>query len=178
MHQPDPNHLVVLVDGSSYLFRAYHGLPPLTTRDGHPTGALHGVIKMLAKLYDDHQPAYFGVVFDAPGKTFRHELYPAYKAHRPPMPDDLRVQIEPLHRLIEALGFPLIIEPGVEADDVIGTLAMQALAEHYQVVISSGDKDMAQLLTHADITLLDTMKNAVTTTCLSDSPAVTLSMRS
>ena len=164
MHQPDPNHLVVLVDGSSYLFRAYHGLPPLTTRDGHPTGALHGVIKMLAKLYDDHQPAYFGVVFDAKGKTFRHDLYPAYKAHRPPMPDDLRVQIEPLHRLIEALGFPLIIEEGVEADDVIGTLAMKALAEHYQVVISSGDKDMAQLLTHADITLLDTMKNAVTTT--------------
>ena len=164
MHQPDPNHLVVLVDGSSYLFRAFHGLPPLTNRDGHPTGALHGVIKMLAKLYDDHQPAYFGVVFDAKGKTFRHDLYPAYKAHRPPMPDDLRVQIEPLHRLIEALGFPLIIEPGVEADDVIGTLAMQALSEHYQVVISSGDKDMAQLLTHADITLLDTMKNAVTTT--------------
>ena len=164
MHQPDPNHLVVLVDGSSYLFRAYHGLPPLTNRDGHPTGALHGVIKMLAKLYDDHQPAYFGVVFDAKGKTFRHDLYPAYKAHRPPMPEELRVQIEPLHRLIEALGFPLIIEPGVEADDVIGTLAMQALSEHYQVVISSGDKDMAQLLTHADITLLDTMKNAVTTT--------------
>ena len=164
MHQPDPNHLVVLVDGSSYLFRAYHGLPPLTTRDGHPTGALHGVIKMLAKLYDDHQPAYFGVVFDAKGKTFRHDLYPAYKAHRPPMPEELRVQIEPLHRLIEALGFPLIIEPGVEADDVIGTLAMQALSEHYQVVISSGDKDMAQLLVHADITLLDTMKNAVTTT--------------
>ena len=164
MQHPDPNHLVVLVDGSSYLFRAFHGLPPLTNRDGHPTGALHGVIKMLAKLYDDHQPAYFGVVFDAPGKTFRHELYPAYKAHRPPMPDDLRVQIEPLHRLIKALGFPLIIEPGVEADDVIGTLAMQALAEHYQVVTSSGDKDMAQLLTHADITLLDTMKNAVTTT--------------
>ena len=164
MHQPDPNHLVVLVDGSSYLFRAYHGLPPLTTRDGHPTGALHGVIKMLAKLYDDHQPAYFGIVFDAKGKTFRHDLYPAYKAHRPPMPEELRVQIEPLHRLIEALGFPLIIEPGVEADDVIGTLAMQALSEHYQVVISSGDKDMAQLLTHADITLLDTMKNAVTTT--------------
>ena len=94
MHQPDPNHLVVLVDGSSYLFRAYHGLPPLTTRDGHPTGALHGVIKMLAKLYDDHQPAYFGVVFDAKGKTFRHDLYPAYKAHRPPMPEELRVQIE------------------------------------------------------------------------------------
>ena len=163
MQHPDPNHLVVLVDGSSYLFRAFHGLPPLTTRDGHPTGALHGVVKMLAKLYDDHQPAYIGVVFDAQGKTFRHDLYPAYKAHRPPMPDDLRAQIEPLHRLIEALGFPLIIEDGVEADDVIGTLAMQALAQHYQVVISSGDKDMAQLLVHADITLLDTMKNAITT---------------
>ena len=163
MQHPDPNHLVVLVDGSSYLFRAFHGLPPLTTRDGRPTGALHGVVKMLAKLYDDHQPAYIGVVFDAQGKTFRHDLYPAYKAHRPPMPDDLRAQIEPLHRLIEALGFPLIIEDGVEADDVIGTLAMQALAQHYQVVISSGDKDMAQLLVHADITLLDTMKNAITT---------------
>ena len=163
MQHPDPNHLVVLVDGSSYLFRAFHGLPPLTTRDGRPTGALHGVVKMLVKLYDDHQPAYIGVVFDAQGKTFRHDLYPAYKAHRPPMPDDLRAQIEPLHRLIEALGFPLIIEDGVEADDVIGTLAMQALAQHYQVVISSGDKDMAQLLVHADITLLDTMKNAITT---------------
>lgn len=159
----DNNHLLVLVDGSSYLFRAFHGLPPLTNQDGHPTGALHGVIKMLNKLYADYQPAYFGVIFDAKGKTFRHDLYPEYKANRPPMPDDLRVQIQPLHDLIRALGFPLIIENGVEADDVIGTLAQRALAEHYEVVISSGDKDMAQLLTQPNITLLDTMKNAVTT---------------
>ncbi|MBV7433698.1 DNA polymerase I [Cardiobacteriaceae bacterium TAE3-ERU3] len=159
----DSNRLVVLVDGSSYLFRAFHGLPPLTNREGHPTGALHGVIKMLAKLYNDYQPAYFGVIFDAKGKTFRHDLYDQYKANRPPMPDDLRVQIAPLHELVKALGFALIIEDGVEADDVIGTLAARALSENYEVVISSGDKDMAQLLTHADITLLDTMKNAVTT---------------
>ena len=124
---------------------------------------MHGVIKMLAKLYDDYQPSYFGVIFDAKGKTFRHALYQAYKANRPPTPEDLVIQIKPLQELIEALGFPLIIEPGVEADDVIGTLARRALEEHYQVVISSGDKDMAQLLTHADITLLDTMKNQTTT---------------
>ncbi|SUO93491.1 DNA polymerase I [Suttonella ornithocola] len=159
----DTTRLVVLVDGSSYLFRAFHGLPPLTNKAGHPTGALHGVIKMLAKLYDDYQPAYFGVIFDAKGKTFRHERYPSYKANRPPMPDDLRIQIEPLHALIKALGFPLIIEQGVEADDVIGTLAKRALSENYQVLISSGDKDMAQLLTHADISLIDTMKNEATT---------------
>lgn len=159
----DSNRLVVLVDGSSYLFRAFHGLPPLTNREGQPTGALHGVIKMLAKLYEDYQPVYFAVVFDAKGKTFRHEMFPAYKANRPPMPDDLRVQIEPLHELIRALGFPLIMESGVEADDVIGTLAARALAQNYQVLISSGDKDMAQLLSHADISLIDTMKNEATT---------------
>lgn len=159
----DANQLVVLVDGSSYLFRAFHALPPLTNKAGHPTGALHGVIKMLAKLYDDYQPAYFGVVFDAKGKTFRHDMYPAYKANRPPMPEDLACQIQPLHQLVQALGFALIIESGVEADDVIGTLAKRALSEHYQVVISSGDKDMTQLLSNANITLLDTMKNAVTT---------------
>ena len=158
----DSNHLVVLIDGSSYLFRAFHALPPLTNRSGHPTGALHGVIKMLAKLYDDYRPGYFGVVFDAKGKTFRHDLYPDYKANRPPTPDELRQQIEPLHQLVRALGFPLIIESGVEADDVIGTLAKRALAENYQVVISSGDKDMVQLLTRPGITLLDTMKNEVT----------------
>ena len=158
----DSSQLVVLIDGSSYLFRAFHALPPLTNHSGHPTGALHGVIKMLAKLYDDYRPAYFGVVFDAKGKTFRHDLYPAYKANRPPTPDELRQQIEPLHQLVRALGFPLIIEAGVEADDVIGTLAKRALADNYQVVISSGDKDMVQLLTHPGITLLDTMKNEVT----------------
>ncbi len=159
----DSTRLVVLVDGSSYLFRAFHGLPALTNRSGHPTGAMHGVIKMLAKLYEDYQPTYFAVVFDAKGKTFRHALYDAYKANRPPTPEDLVIQIRPLQELIKAIGFPLIIESGVEADDVIGTLAQRALQEHYQVVISSGDKDMAQLLTHADITLLDTMKNETTT---------------
>lgn len=159
----DTSRLVVLVDGSSYLFRAFHGLPALTSKSGHPTGAIVGVLNMLAKLYDDYQPAYFGVIFDAKGKTFRHELYPAYKANRPPIPDDLRVQIEPLHDIIKAIGFPLIVESGVEADDVIGTLACRALAEKYQVLISTGDKDMAQLLTHADITLIDTMKNEATT---------------
>lgn len=159
----DTSRLVVLVDGSSYLFRAFHGLPNLTNKEGHPTGALHGVIKMLARLYDDYQPAYFGIVFDAKGKTFRHEMYPQYKANRPPMPVELSQQIKPLHELIKALGFPLIMEEGVEADDVIGTLAKRALAENYQVLISSGDKDMAQLLTHTDISLIDTMKNEATT---------------
>lgn len=159
----DTTRLVVLVDGSSYLFRAFHGLPPLTSHDGHPTGAMHGVIKMLTKLYDDYQPNYFGVIFDAKGKTFRNDMYPLYKANRPPLDNDLRVQIQPLQQLIEALGFPLIIEPGVEADDVIGTLSKKALKAHYQVLISTGDKDMAQLLTHADISLVDTMKDEVTT---------------
>lgn len=159
----DSTRLVVLVDGSSYLFRAFHGLPPLTSHSGHPTGAIHGVVNMLTKLYEDYQPGYFGVIFDAKGKTFRHELYQAYKANRPATPDDLVVQIKPLQELIKALGFTLIVESGVEADDVIGTLAQRALDEHYQVVISSGDKDMAQLLRHADITLLDTMKNQATT---------------
>lgn len=159
----DSNHLVVLVDASSYLFRAYHGLPALSNRDGHPTHAIHGVIKMLTKLYDDHQPAYFGVIFDAKGKTFRHTLYPEYKANRPPAPTDLVKQIQPLQDLITALGYPLLIESGVEADDVIGTLSQRALEEGYQVIIATGDKDMTQLLTHPNITLLDTMKNSATT---------------
>lgn len=165
----DTSRLVVLVDGSSYLFRAYmaarnrDGSSRLSTRDGFDTSAIHGVTQMLAKLYNDYQPAYCGVVFDAKGKNFRHDLYPDYKANRPPMADDLRRQIEPLHELIRAIGFPLIIESGVEADDVIGTLAQRALAENYQVLISTGDKDMAQLLTHADITLLDTQKDEATT---------------
>lgn len=158
----DSNHLVVLVDGSSYLFRAYHAMRDLTNKNGHPTGALHGVMKMLCKLYDDLQPAYFGVVFDAKGKNFRHEIFPEYKANRKPAPPELITQIEPLHQLVRAMGFPLIMESGVEADDVIGTLAHQALSEHYQVLISSGDKDMTQLLVNANITLLDTMKNDTT----------------
>lgn len=159
----DSNHLVVLVDGSSYLFRAYHALPKLSNKLGQPTGALHGVIKMLCKLYDDLQPAYFGVVFDAKGKTFRHEIFPEYKANRKKADPELIAQIEPLHQLVQAMGFPLIMESGVEADDVIGTLAHQALEQHYQVLISSGDKDMAQLLVNANISLLDTMKNIAIT---------------
>ncbi|MEW6692833.1 MAG: DNA polymerase I [Pseudomonadota bacterium] len=149
---------LVLVDGSSYLFRAFHALPPLTTRDGVPTGALHGVLAMIQKLVLEEQPGLVGVVFDAPGKTFRDDLYPEYKAHRPPMPDELRVQIEPLHEAIRALGLPLLIVDGVEADDVIATLTRQAQGQGLPVLISTGDKDMAQL-SGPGVTLIDTMKN-------------------
>ncbi|MGC8853359.1 MAG: DNA polymerase I [Halothiobacillaceae bacterium] len=149
---------LVLVDGSSYLFRAFHALPPLTTRDGVPTGALHGVLSMIQKLVLEEQPGLIGVVFDAPGKTFRDDLYPEYKAHRPPMPDELRVQIGPLHEAIRALGLPLLIVDGVEADDVIATLTRQARAQGLPVLISTGDKDMAQL-SAPGVTLIDTMKN-------------------
>ena len=119
---------LVLVDGSSYLFRAYHALPPLTNSRGEPTGAVVGVINMLRKLVDQYPTDRIAVVFDAPGKTFRDEMFPDYKANRPPMPDDLRAQIEPLHAIIRAMGIPLIVEAGVEADDVIGTLATGHLA--------------------------------------------------
>ncbi len=152
------SHALVLVDGSSYLFRAFHALPPLTTRDGVPTGALHGVLSMIQKLVLEEQPSHVAVVFDAPGKTFRDELYPEYKAHRPPMPDELRVQIEPLHQAIRALGLPLLIVDGVEADDVIATLTRQAREHGLPVLISTGDKDMAQL-SGPGVTLIDTMKN-------------------
>ncbi|MCB1808135.1 MAG: DNA polymerase I, partial [Candidatus Competibacteraceae bacterium] len=117
---------LLLIDGSSYLFRAYHALPPLTNSDGEPTGALYGVLNMLRKLLADFQPEHIAVVFDAPGKTFRSALFEQYKAHRPPMPDDLAVQIKPLHAIVEALGLPLLCIQGVEADDVIGTLAQRA----------------------------------------------------
>jgi len=122
MSEQAKQHLV-LVDGSSFLFRAYHAVPPLTNPQGEPTNAIHGVVNMLRKLVADHKTDYFTVVFDAPGKTFRHDLYDQYKANRPPMPDDLRVQIKPLHDLIRAMGIPLIMESGVEADDVLGALA-------------------------------------------------------
>ncbi len=147
---------VILVDGSSYLFRAFHALPPLATSQGQPTGAIRGVINMLGRLRRDHPDSNLVVVFDAPGKTFRHEQYSDYKANRPPMPDDLRVQIKPLHQFIEALGLPLIMVPGVEADDVIGTLAKQLAADSKDVLISTGDKDLAQLVDN-HITLVDTM---------------------
>jgi DNA polymerase I len=149
---------LILVDGSSFLFRAYHAIPPLTSPKGLPTNAIHGVTNMLKKLISDYHADYITVVFDAPGGTFRNELYAEYKAHRPPMPDDLRVQIEPLHQLIRAMGLPLIIETGIEADDVMGVLAKQAEAQGYQVIISTGDKDMAQLV-NDNIILENTMSN-------------------
>jgi len=157
MPQQTPKRLI-LVDGSSFLFRAYHAIPPLTNPQGEPTNAIYGVSNMLRKLIADYQSEYVTVVFDAPGKTFRNDLYDQYKAHRPPMPDDLRVQIEPLHRLIQAMGLPLIMEPDVEADDVLGALAQHAAEQGFNVVISTGDKDMAQLVT-GRITLENTMTN-------------------
>ncbi len=147
---------LVLVDGSSYLYRAFHALPPLTAPDGAPTGALYGVANMLRKLRSDYAPEQMAVVFDAKGKTFRDAMYPEYKATRPPMPDDLAAQIEPLHELVEAMGLPLLCVPGVEADDVIATLADQAAKQGRDVVISTGDKDLAQLVDE-HITLVNTM---------------------
>jgi DNA polymerase-1 len=152
---------LVLVDGSSYLFRAFHGMPPLTF-DGHPTGAIYGVLNMLRKLIIDEQPDNIGVVFDAKGKTFRNDIYDLYKANRPPMPDELRVQIEPLHEIIRAQGLPLICISGVEADDVIGTLAVEATGAGYDVLISTGDKDMAQLV-NDNVRLINTMSNQLMT---------------
>ncbi|MCQ8127853.1 DNA polymerase I [Methylomonas rivi] len=149
---------LILVDGSSFLFRAFHAVPPLSNAQGLPTNAVYGVSNMLRKLINDYDTPYVTVVFDAPGKTFRHDLYDQYKAHRPPMPDDLRVQIQPLHDLIRALGLPLIIEHGVEADDVLGSLAQNAARQGFHVVISTGDKDMAQLVTE-QITLENSMTN-------------------
>jgi DNA polymerase-1 len=153
-----PNNKLILVDGSSFLFRAFHAVPPLTNAEGLPTNAVYGVSNMLRKLINDYNTPYVTVVFDAPGKTFRHDMYDQYKAHRPPMPDDLRVQIAPLHELIKSLGLPLIIEHGVEADDVLGSLAQNAARQGFEVVISTGDKDMAQLVTE-QITLENSMTN-------------------
>jgi len=147
---------VVLVDGSSYLFRAYHALPPLTTSKNHPTGAIKGVIAMIRRLEQDFPGSKLVVVFDAKGKTFRHDLYEEYKANRPPMPDDLAVQIEPIHQMVKAMGLPLLIVEGVEADDVIGTLANEATSKGIDVVVSTGDKDMAQLVSD-HVTLINTM---------------------
>lgn len=149
---------IVLVDGSSYLYRAFHALPPLTTSNGQPTGAIKGVLNMLKRLIKDYPESPMAVVFDAPGKTFRDELFAEYKSHRPPMPDDLRSQVAPLHACVKALGLPLLCIEGVEADDVIGTLARQATEAGRDAVISTGDKDMAQLV-NAHITLVNTMKD-------------------
>ncbi|HEV3240635.1 MAG TPA: DNA polymerase I [Casimicrobiaceae bacterium] len=149
---------LVLVDGSSYLYRAYHALPDLRTSRGEPTGAIRGVVAMLRRLFEDGNPDYFAVVFDAPGKTFRDEWYPQYKATRTPMPEDLVLQIAPLHELIRAHGWPLLMVEGVEADDVIGTLVRRGEARDIVAVISTGDKDLAQLVTPR-VTLVNTMTN-------------------
>jgi DNA polymerase-1 len=151
---------LILVDGSSYLYRAYHAFPPLTNSAGEPTGAMYGVLNMLRSLLLQYQPSHVAVVFDAKGKTFRDELFAEYKSHRPPMPDDLRAQIEPLHKMVKAMGLPLLVTPGVEADDVIGTLALEAEKAGHAVLISTGDKDMAQLVT-PNVTLINTMNNTI-----------------
>ncbi|WP_339074785.1 DNA polymerase I [Teredinibacter turnerae] len=151
---------LILVDGSSYLYRAFHALPPLTTSKGQPTGAIKGVVNMLRRLEKDYPESPIAVVFDAKGKTFRDDMYKDYKANRPPMPDDLRSQIEPLHELIRAMGLPLLIVEGVEADDVIGTLAREGTEKGLPVVVSTGDKDMAQLV-NEHITLVNTMTDTV-----------------
>ena len=151
---------IVLVDGSSYVYRAFHALPPLTNSRGQATGAVKGVISMLRRLGKDYPDSPIAVVFDAKGKTFRDDLFPDYKAHRPPMPDELREQIEPIHEIVKAMGLPFICEPGVEADDVIGTLARQASKQGRDVVISTGDKDMAQLV-DGHTTLVNTMTDTV-----------------
>ena len=151
---------LVLVDGSSYLYRAFHAFPPLTNAAGEPTGAMYGVLNMLKSLISQVQPTHIAVVFDAKGKTFRDEMFEQYKSHRPPMPDDLRKQIQPLHDMIRALGIPLLVVEGVEADDVIGTLALQASRLGKKVLISTGDKDMAQLVDD-NIMLINTMNNSL-----------------
>lgn len=153
--------LLVLVDGSSYLYRAFHALPSLSNSNGEPTGATLGVTNMLNRLFNDYETSNIAVVFDAKGPTFRHEMYDQYKANRPPMPDELRAQVERIHEIVNLLGFPIIQVAGVEADDVIGTLCDQASAKGMNVIVSTGDKDLAQLVTDK-VTLVDTMKNSLT----------------
>ena len=151
---------LVLIDGSSYLYRAYHALPNLANSHGEPTGALHGVLNMVNKLVREEQATHIGVVFDAPGKTFRDDMFAEYKATRPPMPDDLRSQVEPILDVIKAMGLPLLQIKGVEADDVIGTLCERAAAAGLKVLVSTGDKDMAQLV-NEHVTLVNTMSDSV-----------------
>ena len=151
---------IVLIDGSSYLYRAYHALPPLTNTEGEPTGALHGVLTMIQKLLRKEQPNNIAIIFDAPGKTFRDELYPKYKNNRPPMPDELRSQIQPILDAIKAMGLPLLQIKGVEADDVIGTLCKQAYEENLDVLVSTGDKDLAQLV-NKKVSLINTMNDSL-----------------
>ena len=161
MPQPKPETPpLVLVDGSSYLYRAFHAMPALTNSRGEPTGAVYGVVNMIKRLLKDYAPRHMAVVFDAKGKTFRDELYAEYKAHRPPMPEELEAQIEPLLAVIRAMGIPVLQVPGVEADDVIGTLATRAASQGMDVVVSTGDKDMAQLVDE-HVTLVNTMNGQV-----------------
>lgn len=154
-----PQKHLVLVDGSSYLYRAFHALPSLSNSKGMPTGAAYGIINMLRKLLADYDPSHLAVVFDAKGKTFRDDLYSEYKANRPPMPDELRQQLDAIRSLVKALGMPLLEVPGVEADDVIGTLAKQGKNSGFDVTISTGDKDMAQLV-NGSVTMVNTMDNS------------------
>lgn len=147
---------LLLIDGSNYLFRAYHALPPLTTSTGEPTGAIKGFLGMLSRVHSLAKPDMAAVIFDAPGKTFRHEMYPEYKANRPPMPDDLRVQIDPLEKVVAALGWKVLIVPGIEADDVIGSLSAMAKREGVKSVVATGDKDLSQLVDD-DVVILNTM---------------------
>ncbi|NDH67247.1 MAG: DNA polymerase I, partial [Gammaproteobacteria bacterium] len=149
---------LILIDGSSYFYRAFHALPPLKNSKGLPTGAIYGVVSMIKRLIKTYQPTHIAVIFDAKGKTFRDEWYPEYKAHRAPTPEELSVQFEPLQKFLAAMGLPLLIIPGVEADDVIGTLALQASQSGMSVLISTGDKDMAQLV-NEHITLVNTMSD-------------------
>jgi DNA polymerase-1 len=151
---------LILIDGSSYLYRAFHAMPSLTNSEGQPTGAIYGVINMLRRLLREYDPEHIAVVFDAKGKTFRDEMYKEYKAHRPPMPDELRSQIQPIHDITRAMGLPILVVEGVEADDVIGTLAVEATKQGMPTLISTGDKDMAQLVNDS-VTLINTMTDTV-----------------
>ncbi len=153
------NKQLILVDGSSYLYRAFHAMPSLSNSQGQPTGAVYGVVNMLRRLLKDFQPEYMAMVFDAKGKTFRDDIYAEYKANRPPMPDELREQIAPLHAIVDAMGLPMLIVEGVEADDVIGTLARQATEMGMDCLVSTGDKDMAQLV-NQHVTLMNTMDSS------------------
>ncbi|HJR11441.1 MAG TPA: 5'-3' exonuclease H3TH domain-containing protein, partial [Rhodanobacteraceae bacterium] len=150
---------LTLIDGSSYLYRAFHALPPLSNAGGEPTGALFGVVNMLRATLNE-KPDYAAFVVDAPGRTFRDDLYAEYKANRAPMPDDLRAQVEPMLEIVRALGFPILRVPGVEADDAIGTLARTAAAAGHDVLVSTGDKDLAQLVNDR-VTLVNTMTGSV-----------------
>jgi DNA polymerase-1 len=152
------NKTLLLVDGSSYLYRAFHAMPDLRNSDGVPTGAIYGMINMLRRLRQDFAADHIACVFDAKGKTFRDDMYPEYKAHRPSMPEDLARQIEPIHEVVRALGWPILMVEGIEADDVIGTLATEATALGLKTIISTGDKDLAQLV-NDQVTLVNTMSN-------------------